>query len=104
MHCSQMTAIMPSSTIMTMTLKIAIIILITVIHGLISEAVKSLLSTYRNPAYPMFRVLGTTSIFIGWKTAKSSSIPSKINNGSPTPYTQRNQMLASASLVKTETA
>lgn len=26
----------------------------------------------------MFRVLGTTSIFIGWRTARSSSIPSKI--------------------------
>lgn len=65
---------------------ITAIMYITVIHGLILRAVKSLLSTYRNPAYPMFRVLGTTSIFIGWRTARSSSIPSKINNGSPTLY------------------
>lgn len=59
---------------------------VTVIRGLILRAVKSLLSTYQNPVYPMFAVLRTASFFIGWKTARSSSIPSKINNGSPTLY------------------
>ena len=80
-----------------------VMIYITVIHGLILGAVKSPLLIYRNPVYPTFGLLGTTSIFIGWMTGKSSSIPSKIKNKSPTPYTQRNQMLASAGLVKTET-
>ena len=60
---------------------------VTVIRGLILRAVKSLQSTYQNPVYPMFTVLRTASIFIGWRTARSSSIPSKINNGSPTLYT-----------------
>lgn len=75
---------------MTLTINITLMVYISVIRGLILRAVKSLPSTYRNPAYPMFRALRTASIFIGWKTTRSSSIPSKINNGSLTLYTQRN--------------